>query len=192
MSRSARLLALLQALRCRRRPVTAAALARELQVSERTIYRDLSELAAQGHSSQRVFGIQLLIEHDCPCRAFLRSCSFAVRPDRGNAKSLRQTAFNRSVSRSGDSSVAAQLLHGRSQKEICERRISRGQQESVVGQTRKSGRATRKSASPSGTDMLCRACQVRKVPIAHGIRLIILLAARHHAADKQKREDGRA
>src|SRR5580692_528018 len=48
LSRSARLLALLQALRCRRRPVTAAALAQELQVSERTIYRDLSELAAQG------------------------------------------------------------------------------------------------------------------------------------------------
>ena len=48
MSRSARLLALLQALRCRRRPATAAALARELQVSERTIYRDLSELTAQG------------------------------------------------------------------------------------------------------------------------------------------------
>jgi predicted DNA-binding transcriptional regulator YafY len=48
LSRSARLLALLQALRCRRRPVTAAALARELQVSERTIYRDLSELASQG------------------------------------------------------------------------------------------------------------------------------------------------
>jgi DeoR/GlpR family transcriptional regulator of sugar metabolism len=44
LSRSARLLALLEALRCRRRPVTAAALARELQVSERTIYRDLSEL----------------------------------------------------------------------------------------------------------------------------------------------------
>src|ERR1700719_1360429 len=48
LSRSARLLALLQALRCRRRPVTAAALGRELQVSERTIYRDLSELTAQG------------------------------------------------------------------------------------------------------------------------------------------------
>ena len=48
LSRSVRLLALLQALRCRRRPVTAAALAQELQVSERTIYRDLSELAAQG------------------------------------------------------------------------------------------------------------------------------------------------
>jgi predicted DNA-binding transcriptional regulator YafY len=48
LSRSTRLLALLRALRCRRRPVTAAALARKLQVSERTIYRDLSELAAQG------------------------------------------------------------------------------------------------------------------------------------------------
>jgi HTH domain len=48
LSRSARLLALLQALRCRRRPVTAAAVARELHVSERTIYRDLSELAARG------------------------------------------------------------------------------------------------------------------------------------------------
>ena len=48
VSRSARLLALLQALRRRRQPVTAAVLARELEVSERTIYRDLSELATQG------------------------------------------------------------------------------------------------------------------------------------------------
>lgn len=48
MGRSTRLLALLQALRGRRHPVTAAALAQELEVSERTIYRDLSELASQG------------------------------------------------------------------------------------------------------------------------------------------------
>ena len=48
MARSTRLLALLQALRSRRYPVTAAALAQELEVSERTIYRDLSELTAQG------------------------------------------------------------------------------------------------------------------------------------------------
>ena len=57
LSRSARLLALLQALRCRRRPVTAAALARELQVSERTIYRDLSELASQGAPVQGEAGV---------------------------------------------------------------------------------------------------------------------------------------
>jgi biotin operon repressor len=48
VGRSARLLALLQALRDRRRPVTAATLARELEESERTIYRDLSQLTSQG------------------------------------------------------------------------------------------------------------------------------------------------
>jgi len=49
MSRSIRLLALLQSLRGRRVPVTAAALARELEVSERTVvYRDIASLIAQG------------------------------------------------------------------------------------------------------------------------------------------------
>lgn len=57
LSRSVRLLALLQALRSRRRPVTAAVLARELQVSERTIYRDLSALAVQGAPVQGEAGV---------------------------------------------------------------------------------------------------------------------------------------
>ncbi len=48
MSRSARLLLLLQNLTERRWPVTAARLAAELEVSERTIYRDLAELTSQG------------------------------------------------------------------------------------------------------------------------------------------------
>jgi predicted DNA-binding transcriptional regulator YafY len=48
MSRSARLLDLLQALRGRRQPVTAAALAETLEVSERTIYRDIATLTASG------------------------------------------------------------------------------------------------------------------------------------------------
>ena len=48
MSRSARLLSLLQALRGRRHPVTAARLAQLLEVSERTIYRDVADLMAQG------------------------------------------------------------------------------------------------------------------------------------------------
>jgi DNA-binding IclR family transcriptional regulator len=55
------LLALLRALRCRRRPVTAAALARELQVSERTIYRDLSELTAQGAPAQGEAGVGYML-----------------------------------------------------------------------------------------------------------------------------------
>jgi predicted DNA-binding transcriptional regulator YafY len=61
LSCSARFLALLQALRCRRRPVTAAALARELHVSERTIYRDLSELAAQGAPVQGEAGVGYML-----------------------------------------------------------------------------------------------------------------------------------
>jgi biotin operon repressor len=45
----------------RRRPVTAAALARELQVSERTICRDLSELAAQGAPVQGEAGVGYML-----------------------------------------------------------------------------------------------------------------------------------
>ncbi|HVJ53004.1 MAG TPA: YafY family protein [Aliidongia sp.] len=48
MSRTARLLALLQLLRAKRLPATAASLAAELGVSERTLYRDIAELTAQG------------------------------------------------------------------------------------------------------------------------------------------------
>lgn len=48
MTRTARLLDLLQALRARRRPATAAALAAELGVSTRTVYRDIATLAASG------------------------------------------------------------------------------------------------------------------------------------------------
>jgi len=48
VSRPARLLRLLQALRGRRHPVTASQLAETLEVSERTIYRDIADLVAQG------------------------------------------------------------------------------------------------------------------------------------------------
>lgn len=48
MSRSARLFDLLQALRRHRYPVTGAALASELKVSVRTIYRDVATLISQG------------------------------------------------------------------------------------------------------------------------------------------------
>jgi predicted DNA-binding transcriptional regulator YafY len=48
VARSTRLLMLLQTLRGRSRPVTASALAAELGVSERTLYRDIADLIAQG------------------------------------------------------------------------------------------------------------------------------------------------
>lgn len=48
MSRTTRLFELLQLLRRHSLPVTAASLARDLGVSERTLYRDIAELVAQG------------------------------------------------------------------------------------------------------------------------------------------------
>ena len=48
MSRAQRLLDLIQMLRRHRRPVAGAALARELGVSLRTLYRDIASLQAQG------------------------------------------------------------------------------------------------------------------------------------------------
>jgi predicted DNA-binding transcriptional regulator YafY len=48
VARTTRLLTLLQILRGKRHPVTAAALAVELDVSKRTLYRDIAELSAQG------------------------------------------------------------------------------------------------------------------------------------------------
>lgn len=48
MTRTERLLALIQKLRCHRYPVTAAALAESLGVSKRTLYRDIAQLQQQG------------------------------------------------------------------------------------------------------------------------------------------------
>jgi len=50
-SRIERLLALIQALRRHRQPVTARQLATELAVSIRTVYRDIETLVAQGAST---------------------------------------------------------------------------------------------------------------------------------------------
>jgi len=48
MSRAERLLGLMQLLRRHRRPVSGAALAREMNISIRTLYRDIASLQAQG------------------------------------------------------------------------------------------------------------------------------------------------
>ena len=62
MSRSTRLLALLQTLRGRRQPVTAAVLARELGVHERTIYRDIASLTAEGAPIRGEGGVGYVLE----------------------------------------------------------------------------------------------------------------------------------
>jgi predicted DNA-binding transcriptional regulator YafY len=62
MSRSSRLLDLVQALRRHRRPVTAAVLADELGVSIRTIYRDIVTLTAQGAPVEGEAGIGYVLK----------------------------------------------------------------------------------------------------------------------------------
>lgn len=55
--RAARLLAILDNLRTRRRPVSAQELAKQHEVSERTIYRDISSLRHQGASIEGEAGV---------------------------------------------------------------------------------------------------------------------------------------
>lgn len=61
MARSDRLLELLQLLRTYRYAVTADALARELDVSVRTVYRDIATLQAQGASIEGEAGVGYLL-----------------------------------------------------------------------------------------------------------------------------------
>jgi predicted DNA-binding transcriptional regulator YafY len=61
MSRSIRLLGLLQAMRGRHRPVTAAQLAKELEVSERTIYRDVADLMVRGAPIEGEAGVGYIL-----------------------------------------------------------------------------------------------------------------------------------
>src|ERR1700729_3110167 len=61
MPRSVRLLQLLQTMRGRRRPVTAAQLAEILEVSERTIYRDVADLTAQGAPIEGEAGVGYIL-----------------------------------------------------------------------------------------------------------------------------------
>ncbi|GLQ53441.1 helix-turn-helix transcriptional regulator [Devosia nitrariae] len=62
MSRAERLLALLELLRRHRRPVSGPALARELGISIRTLYRDLDSLRAQGAAIDGAPGLGYVLQ----------------------------------------------------------------------------------------------------------------------------------
>jgi predicted DNA-binding transcriptional regulator YafY len=62
MSRATRLLNLLQAFRRRRAPVTAEALAGELGVSVRTVYRDIATLVGEGAAIQGEAGLGYVMQ----------------------------------------------------------------------------------------------------------------------------------
>ena len=62
MSRTGRLFMLMDALRGNRRPVTAARLAEQLGVSERTIYRDIQTLSSLGAPLQGEAGVGYMLK----------------------------------------------------------------------------------------------------------------------------------
>ncbi len=68
MSRPERLFRLLNALRVLPKPVTAARLARETEVSDRTLYRDIESLRAGGALIDGAPGLGYTLTEDPPCR----------------------------------------------------------------------------------------------------------------------------
>ena len=62
MSRAERLLELMQTLRRHRRPVTATTLAQQLNVSVRTVYRDIASLQSQGADIEGEAGIGFVLK----------------------------------------------------------------------------------------------------------------------------------
>ncbi len=96
MSRTGRLFQLMDAMRGSRRPVTAAALAEKLGVSERTIYRDMQTLAELGAPVEGSAGLGYL----------LRS-GFFLPPLMFNTDDLEALVLGaRWVSRQGDPALA--------------------------------------------------------------------------------------
>lgn len=97
MSRTGRLFLLMDALRGNRRPVTAAALAEKLGVSERTIYRDIQTLAGLGAPIEGEAGVGYLL------RAGMFLPPLMFNPDELEALVLGA----RWVRQQGDSALAA-------------------------------------------------------------------------------------
>lgn len=62
MSRTSRLLSLMQLLRAQRSPISAKALAEKLEVSPRTLYRDIETLREQGADIQGEAGIGFMLK----------------------------------------------------------------------------------------------------------------------------------
>lgn len=96
MSRSGRLILLMDAMRTKRVPVTAAQLAQQLGVSERTVYRDIQTLAELGAPLQGAAGVGYLLRRG----AFLPPLMFD--PDELEALVLGA----RWVRRQGDAGLA--------------------------------------------------------------------------------------
>jgi predicted DNA-binding transcriptional regulator YafY len=98
MTKTQRLLALLQLLRCYRYPVTAAVLAEKLGISARTVYRDIASLQ-QGVDIEGSAGLgyQLRSDHFLPPLLFNQHELDALLLDLNWVRSLADANLNDAV-----------------------------------------------------------------------------------------------
>lgn len=169
MSRSERLLELLQILRRRRRPVAGTALADELGISLRTLYRDIRTLQNQGAGIEGEAGIgymlrpgftlpPLMFSEDEMEAISLGLNWVAEKADAGLATAAENVLAKISAvlpQHLGDSLYSSSLLVGPSRKaqggviDIVElRRAIRDQNKLVLAYVDKAGKKTRRTVWP--------------------------------------------
>ncbi len=108
MNRADRFLRLIQALRRHRRPVTADALARELEVSTRTVYRDIAALIASRAPIRGEAGVGYVLEkgYDLPPLMFtpdeVEAVLVGMRWLRGRADATLSRAADDVLAKIGD------------------------------------------------------------------------------------------
>ena len=108
MSRSGRLFLLMDAMRAKRVPVTAAQLAQQLGVSERTIYRDIQTLAELGFDVTRS-GPQSLAVRSVPALLAQADPEALLRDVLAD---LREHGASRRVAAARDELLATMACHG--------------------------------------------------------------------------------
>ena len=187
MSRAARLLGLAQALRRRRRPVSAVALAGELGISLRTIYRDVATLQAQGAPIEgevglgyvmgRGFFLPPLMFGADEADAVILGLSFVARRGDADLAGAARDALAKIVAvlpaEREDAALASGLIAGPAGSAGAAhlatlRRAIRGERALALAYTDKKGTATRRTVWPvalgffEAAEVLAAWCETRR------------------------------
>lgn len=169
MARSDRLFRLLQAMRVMAPPITAARLAEEMEVSLRSLYRDIDSLRAAGAriEGERGYGYRLIEDYSLPPQSFDRTEIEAIALGLAEVGSMGDPALAKAA-RSALAKVVAtlpddreqQLVHAISQIYRPDARMHMGieidlireacwQEEALeIGYTDKSGKVTERTILP--------------------------------------------
>ncbi len=187
MSRAARLLDLVQALRRRRHPVPAADLAAEIGVSLRTVYRDVATLVAQGAPIEGEAGLGYILRpgfflpplmfNEDEVDAIILGLRLVAQRDDADLLRAADDALAKITAvlprDAADAAAASGLLAGpRSPRETSAltliRRAIHGEEKLALRYTDKSGRATQRVVWPiaigffEAAEVLAAWCETRR------------------------------